>query len=82
MQLLRQYFYNVSGEVFVYFIMSWHGLFFARFRIEVKVVSLAMSQEDASNRRNLLNELSSLHTERVSSLILCSFGTSSIVISM
>ena len=49
MQLLRQYFYNVPGEVFVYFIMSWHGLFFARFRIDVKVVSLAMSQEDTSN---------------------------------
>jgi hypothetical protein len=82
MQLLRQYFYDVPGEVFVYFIMSWHGLFLACFRIDVKVVSLAMPQEDTSHGRNLLNKFSSLHTERVSSLILCSFGTSSIVISM
>lgn len=35
--------YNVSGEVFVYFIMPWHGLFFTRFGIKVKVVSLTMS---------------------------------------
>jgi hypothetical protein len=49
MQLLRQYFYDVPGEVFVYFIMSWHGLFFARFWIDVKVMSLAMSQEDTSS---------------------------------
>jgi hypothetical protein len=30
---LCQYLYNVSGEIFVYFIMPWHGLLFARFGI-------------------------------------------------
>jgi len=46
---LSQYLYNVSGEDFVYLIMPWHGLFFARFRIYVKVVSLPMSQENTSD---------------------------------
>jgi hypothetical protein len=30
---LCQYLYDVAGEVFVYFIMPWHWLFFTRFRI-------------------------------------------------
>ena len=30
---LCQYLYNVSGEVFVYFIVTWHGLFFTRFGV-------------------------------------------------
>jgi hypothetical protein len=46
---LNQYLYNVSGEVFVYFVMPWHRLFFTRFRIYVKVVSLPMSQENTSD---------------------------------
>jgi hypothetical protein len=62
--------------------MAWHWLFFARFWIYVKVVALAMSEENASDGSDLFDELFSLHTEMVSSLTLCSSGTSSIVISM
>jgi len=72
----------VAGEVFVYFIMPWHWLFLACFRVYVKVVSLAMSQENTSDGSDLFDKILSLHTERVSSLTLCSSGTSSIVISM
>jgi hypothetical protein len=82
MRWLCQYFYNVPGEVFVYFIMPWHWLFLACFRIYVKVVSLAMSQENTSKGSDLLDKVFSLYTERVSSLTLCCSGTSSIVISM
>jgi hypothetical protein len=65
-------------------ISLWRGIgcFFTRFWIYVKVVSLAMSQENTSNGSDLFDKLFSLHTERVSSLTLCSSGTSSIVISM
>ena len=71
----------MSGEVFVYFIMARDWLFFAGFWVYVKVMSLAMSQENASSGSDLLEKLFSLHIERVSSLTLCSSGTSSIVIS-
>ena len=79
---LCQYLYDVAREAFVYFIMPWHWLFFTCFRIYVKVVLLAMSQENTPDGSDLFDKLFSLHTERVISLTLCSSGTSSIVISM
>ncbi len=36
---------------FIYFIMPWHRLFFTRFRIAVKIVPMAVSQENTSRQK-------------------------------
>jgi len=80
--LLCQFFYNMPCKNFVYFIMPWHRLLFTRFRIAVKIVSMAVSQENTSDRSNFLDEVFSFHIAKMSSLTSCSAGTSSIVIRM
>jgi hypothetical protein len=45
-------------------------------------VSMAVSQENTSDRSNFLDEVFSFHIAKMSSLTSCSAGTSSIVIRM
>jgi hypothetical protein len=48
--------------------MPWHRLLFTRFRIAVKIVSMAMSQENTSDRSNFFDEVLSFHIAKMSSL--------------
>ena len=75
---LCQFLYNMFGEDFVYFIMPGHRLLLTRFWITVKIVSIAVSQENTSDRSDFFDEVSSFHTAKMSSLTSCSAGTSSI----
>jgi len=53
---------------FVYIIMPWNRLLLAGFRITVKVVSIAVSQKNTSDRSDFFDEVFSFHTAKVSSL--------------
>lgn len=55
-------------------------LAFTRFRIAVKIVSMAVSQENTSDRSDFFYEVFSFHIAKMSSLTSCSAGTSSMVI--
>ena len=79
---LCQFFNYVLCKILIYLIMSWNWLLFASFRILVKVVTLAVSDKYTSDSGNLPDEVFPFHTVRVSFLILCFLGTSSIVISI
>jgi len=44
--LLRQFFEDMPGEVFIYFPMSWDWLLFACGRVAVEIVIASVSDKD------------------------------------
>jgi len=65
--LLCQLFDNMLCKTFIYLIMSWNGLFFARFGVPVKVVTSAMPYKFATTGSDFLDKLFSLHRFRANS---------------
>jgi hypothetical protein len=57
-------FYYMLCEDFVYFIMPWYKLLFTRFRIAVKIMPMAMSQENTSQRCNFSDKVFSFIRRR------------------